>query len=147
VQYGEDADTWIRLSLKSKIAYINKPLSNYHMEAENRSTILHKQNRNNFDIYYPVKELDRYLHAGEFPESQRQAAIEYIALFKLPLAQKYLYHGNAKKAKEIIMSCEGTRKHIIKKYWLLICAYIPPAILNPLIRFKHYTINSLFHFG
>jgi glycosyltransferase involved in cell wall biosynthesis len=145
VKYQEDADTWIRLSFKSKIAYINKPLSIYHLEAENRLSNFYKRNVRLFDVTYAVEKLKHYLNSGEIPEAQRQAAIEYIANFILPLAQRHLYYGNTKKARELIISCEGTRKHIIRKYWLLFCAYIPPVILNLLIKFKHNTVNPLFN--
>jgi glycosyltransferase involved in cell wall biosynthesis len=145
VKYAEDSDTWIRLSLKSKIAYINKPLSIYHLEAENRASNLHKKTNNLFELPYQVKELNRYLYSGGISENQRQAAIEYIVKFKLPLAQKHLYYGNTQEARELILSCKGTKKHILERYWLLFCAFIPPVVLNLLIKFKHNTINPLFH--
>lgn len=141
VPFGEDIDIWIRLSLRSKMAYINKPLSIYHREAENRACLIYGKS---LDVFYPVKTMTQYLHSGKIPEPQRQSAIEFIAKYNLPLAQSHLYYGNAKKALELILSCRGTRKHFIKMYWLYFCALIPPVLLNSLIKIKHNFINPLF---
>ncbi len=142
VKYGEDSDTWIRLSFISKIAYINTPLSIYHRETENRACVI---SREPLEVDYPVKELKRHLQLGELPEQQRQSAIEFIAKFHLSLAKTHLYLGNTDKAKELILSCEGTKKYFLKKNWLLFCAFFPPVILNSLIKIKHNAINPLFH--
>lgn len=141
IQFGEDVDIWIRLSLQTKIAYINKPLSIYHKEAENRACPLYGKS---LDVIYPVKTMTHFLRSGKIPEFQRQSAIEFIANHNLPIAQSNLYYGNTKKAIELIQSCRGTRKHLIKMYWLLLCAQIPPVILNSLIKFKHNHLNPLF---
>lgn len=141
LQFGEDVDIWIRLSFLSKIAYINKPLSIYHKEADNRACLLYGKS---LDVMYPVKTLIQFLRSGKIPENQRQSVIEFIANHNLPVAQANLYYGNTKKAIELIHSCRGTKKHIIKMYWLLLCAQIPPVILNSLIKFKHDYLNTLF---
>ena len=143
VHFGEDVDIWIRLSLQSKIAYINKPLSIYHKESENRACLLFLHGKS-LDVIYPVKTVTQYLQSGKIPESQRQSAIEFIANHNLPLAQTHLYYGNTKKAVELILSCKGTRKHLIKKYWLLFFALLPPILLKTLIKIKHNILNPLF---
>ena len=40
VKFGEDLDTFIRLSIRHKFVYINKTLAIYHRDAENRSAYL-----------------------------------------------------------------------------------------------------------
>jgi glycosyltransferase involved in cell wall biosynthesis len=142
VKYGEDVDTWIRLSLRSEIAHINKPMSIiYQQKAGNRACLLE---RNPWDSFYPVEELKHYLKSDEIRENQRQSVVEFIAKHDLPLAQTHLFYGNTEKARELIFSCGPTKKYIIKKYWLMFCVFIPPIILNSLIKFKHNVINPMF---
>lgn len=145
IKFGEDADTWVRLSLQYRIAYINKPLSIYHLAAENRASNDHKITKEQFELLYTAKKMDEYLRTGEIPGIYIQAAIEYVAKFKLPLAQKYLYFGDRIMAKELLLSCYGTKKHKLYRGWLLLCSMIPPKILNFFIKIKHNTLTRFFY--
>lgn len=141
VKYGADVDTWIRLSFVSLMAIINTPLSTYHRDAENRMVDLYG---GSLEIYYPVRELKKRLDQGEIPKNQRRPANDYICKLNLPLAKSCLFYGYTEKAKEIILFCGNTKKYFFNKYWLLICAFIPPGILNTCINFKHNIINPIF---
>lgn len=140
INYGEDVDTWIRLSLNSQIAYINKPLSIYNSRIENRECTL---NVDHLEVFYPVMQLQHYLNLGKIPNYQKQFAIEFIAKLNLPLAKRQLFHGNTNQAKELVNSCGPTKKHLIEKHWLKFLTYIPTDLLNIIIKLKHVVYNPL----
>jgi glycosyltransferase involved in cell wall biosynthesis len=134
INFGEDVDTFIRLSMRHKIVYINKSLAIYHCDAENRAGDLYYPSMNE---YYPVKNLVQMVRAGEIPKHLRQSAIEYIAKSQLSLANSHLYYGNPRQARELIHSCSGTK--IFFKKWIVLYLYtfIPPDILMLLIKIKN----------
>jgi glycosyltransferase involved in cell wall biosynthesis len=134
IKYREDVDLWIRLSLKHKIVYCNKPLAIYHQEAENRACELFDYI---IDEHYPAKNLARLLRNKEIPEHLKQSAIEYVAKYYLAHARYCLYHGNADKAREYLRVCSGTKIYLINWGLLYVCACIPPLFLHSLIRMKN----------
>lgn len=134
VNYGEDVDTWIRLSLKYKMVYVNKSLAVYHHDAENRVCDLHYPSMKE---YYPVKNLFQLLRKGEIPPRFRQPAIEYIAKYQLKLANAYLYQDNATQALKLIRSCSGTKRYFGKWIVLYVCAFLPRTFLKLLIKIKN----------
>jgi glycosyltransferase involved in cell wall biosynthesis len=133
IAYGEDVDTWIRLSLRYKIVYVNKVLAIYHRDAENRAC-------DKYDHlvaeYYPAKNLIQMVKKGEVPNCLRQSAIEYIAKYQLSLAKHNLYYANPVQARELIYSCSGTEKYLGNWLFLYFCTFVPPSILQKLIQMK-----------
>jgi glycosyltransferase involved in cell wall biosynthesis len=133
VKYGGDADTFIRLSLAAKIAYINKPLAIVNLEAENRVTaLLHDPS----EEFHQLKTVQRLIESNAIPELLRQSTFEYKAKVQLRLARNFLVFGDTKSAKMLIQSSKGTKKFISKWYWLSLWASIPPFLYMPLIKFR-----------
>lgn len=133
VNFGEDVDTWIRLSLRYKIVYANRALAIYHRDVEKSACDLYYPSTNE---YYPVKNLNQMVRHRQVPSGLRQSAVEYIAKHQLPLATCYLHAGDPKRARELIDTCAGTR--IYRKKWLtLYCAtLVPPRVLQSAIKIR-----------
>jgi hypothetical protein len=134
IKFGEDVDLWIRLSLKHKIAYMNRSLAIYHQDAENRACDLYYPL---MDEYFPVKTVIQMLKNREVPNHQRQPALEYIAKSQLELANSYLHYGNMTEVRKIIHTCSGTRIYIKKWFFLYLCSFIPPLVLRFMIKGKN----------
>jgi glycosyltransferase involved in cell wall biosynthesis len=134
VIYGEDVDTFVRLSLHHKIVFVNKVLSIYHRDAENRACDRYNQY---LKEYYPVKNLSLMLEKGLVPSHFMQSAIEYVAKNQLSLAQAHLHFGNPQHARGLIRSCKGTRIYRDQWYYLYLCSFIPPVILRNLIQIRN----------
>jgi Glycosyltransferases involved in cell wall biogenesis len=133
VKYGGDIDTFIRLSLAGKIAFINKPLVIIHVDAENRVTRLQHDPSEEF---HQIKTVRRLLETGEIPEQLRQSALEYLVKVQLRLARNFLVFGNNTNAKKLIQSSKGTKKFISKWYWLSLWASIPPVLYMPFLQIR-----------
>jgi glycosyltransferase involved in cell wall biosynthesis len=134
IKFGEDVDTWIRLSLRYQIAYLNKSLAVYHRDAENRACDLYYPSMSE---YYPVKNLVQLLKRGEVPTHLKQSAVEYIAKYQVSFASANLYHGHPGHARELLDSCRGTRIYLVKSIFLYLCTFVPPDILQSLIKIKN----------
>lgn len=133
IKHGADVDTWIRLSFDSKLAFLNRPLSIYHRDAENRSVDLYGKT---LEIYYPTRKLCEYIEKGFVPNQLIQSSYEYIAKEQLPLAHKYIVLGKHKKARIIILATKITKKYFLYKYYLLLCTFIPDNIMQLMIKLK-----------
>ena len=133
VKYGGDIDTWIRLSLAAKIAYIHKGLAIYHLDAENR---ISAKSHDPSEHLHRVSTLRQLLESGAIPEPIRQSAFEYLVKVQLRFAKNFLALGNTKSAKTLIQSSKGTRKYITRWYWYSFWANIPPFLYIPFIRQK-----------
>jgi glycosyltransferase involved in cell wall biosynthesis len=140
VGFGEDIDTWIRLSFTSKIFFINKPLAVYHLGAENRVC---KAGRDILEVIYPIKHLSQLLRSGGVPERLRQSAREYIENWLLDLAKEHLKLGKNRQARKLIMSAPVTKKFEKTRYLLLFCAYIPSSICLSMLELRRSLLNIL----
>jgi len=133
VKYGGDIDTWIRLSVAAKIAYYNKPLAIYHLEAENRISARYHDPS---EELHRVSTLRQLLESGAIPEPIRQSAFEHLVKNQLRFAKNFLEIGNTKSAKMLIQSSKGTKKYISRWYWYSFWASLPPFLYIPFIRQK-----------
>ena len=131
VKYGEDTETFIRLSLATKIAFYNKPLVIYHLDAENRTL---KRKRDPSEELHKVETLRQLLDCGAVPEPLRPSAFEHLVKYQLRYAKIFLELGNVKSAKVLIQSSKGTKKFISKWYWLSFCAAIPTFLYLPFVK-------------
>jgi len=134
IRFGEDVDCWIRLSLKYQFAYMNSSLAIYHQDAENRACEIYYPS---YEEYYPVKKLVQMLTDGKVQSYFRQSAIEYIAKHQLALANSRLYYSNPTQARILIKTCSGTKIYAGKWIVLYLSTFLPPVILQLLIKFKH----------
>jgi glycosyltransferase involved in cell wall biosynthesis len=140
VGFGEDIDTWIRLSLSSKIVFINKPLAVYHLEAENRAC---KDERDPLDVIYPVKHLAELLSSGAVPAELRQSAREYIEKWQLDLAKTHLQLGKNLRAKELIVSSPRTKRYMKTRLLWLLCSYLPPSLFLSMLALRRRFLGVL----
>lgn len=138
VKYGEDVDLFIRISLIYKIAYANDSLVIYHQEAENRACDLYYPSLNE---YYPVIDLINMKKRAEIPDHFEQSANEYVAKHQLSLARSYLSIGNPQRARELIVSCFGTKIYLRKWLFLYFCSFLPASILKSIIHFRKILSN------
>jgi glycosyltransferase involved in cell wall biosynthesis len=133
VKYGGDIDTFIRLSIVAKIAYINMPEAIVYLEAENRVTAL---THDPSEEFHQIKTVQQLLESDAVPKQLRQSAFEYKVKVQLRLARNFLVFGDIKNAKMLIRSSKGTEKFISKWYWLSLWANIPPVFYLPFIKFR-----------
>lgn len=143
ISYGEDVDTWIRLSLQYKIVYTNTALAIYHRDAENRASDTYEPI---IAEYYPVKNLVHLLKNRKVPLYLKQSAIEYVAKYQLEFANFQLYNGRPVQARLLIQTCSGTKKYFKKWIFLYISTLIPTAILQRLIKIKHVIVRRFDEF-
>jgi hypothetical protein len=133
VKYGGDVDTWIRLSVATKIAFFNKPLAIVHLEAENRITRLQHDPSEEF---HQIKTVRQLVESGAVPEQLRQSAFEYSVKVQLRLARIFLAFGNNKGAKMLIQSSKGTKRFNSKWLLLSLWASIPAVLYLPFLEFR-----------
>ncbi len=133
IRYGCDVDTWIRLSFHSKIAFINKPYSIYHYEAENRSSMLYETIP---EEYYPFIQLKKYIQEGEVPPKLIPYAKTLFSKPKINSAKKYLKKSKKKQARKLIQSCFITRQNFPIYVLIYLCTYIPSNVYRLLLRIK-----------
>lgn len=133
IRYGCDVDTWIRLSFHSKIAFINKPYSIYHYEAENRSSSLYESVP---EEYYPFVQLKKYIHEGKIPKKYISHAKTLFSKPRIYSAIKYLRKSDRSHARKLIQSCFMTRQNFQLYILVYLCTYIPSNIYIFLLKIK-----------
>lgn len=134
IQFGEDVDFWIRLSLIYKIAYINTPMLIYHLGEENSACDLYYPFMRE---YYPVNNLVNMIKERQVPARLRQSAIEYIAKYQLAFASSYLYDGDSIQARKLIRTSFGTKIYIGKWFFLYACTFLSSTVLQLLIKIRN----------
>ena len=133
VRYGCDVDTWIRLSFHSKIAFINKPYSIYHYEAENRSSMLYESIP---EEYYPFIQLKNYIREGEVPPKFIPYAKTLFSKPRIDRAKKYLKKSEREQARKLIQSSFITYQNFPIYILIYLCTYIPSNIYGFLLHIK-----------
>ena len=139
IRYGCDVDTWIRLSFHSKIAFINKPYSIYHYEAENRSSMLYETMP---EDYYPSVQLKNSLDRGEIPPQYISSAKAFISKQQIRGAIEYLKKGQNKRARKLIQSSFVNKKNLLSFIWIFLCTLIPRNLFLFILRMKHMLFNQ-----
>lgn len=97
IKMWEDADTWMRLSIFTRSAFLNIPLTIYHLEAENRSWLL--DNDEKMKVLVRWKELEA---SGSIPEELVPSFQEYQTRYRVMVARAYLLKGQPKIAKQVL---------------------------------------------
>lgn len=130
LKLGEDFDLWLRVCLKIKIAFLNKPLSNYNQDVDllNRAIGLkfYKPDEHFlFQDYNFLKGNDDFVYL-----------FEKLALYAL--YPYYIFNKNAKEVNDIINSVHW-QNHSMK--YFILYKILPKLIQKILFQFKLLALN------
>lgn len=130
LKMGEDFDLWLRISQKYKIAYLNKPLSNYNqdVDAVNRAIgmkFYKPQEHFLFQNYETLKENSDFIYL-----------FERLALYGL--FPYYLYNKNFIEVKKIINTVHWS-KHPYE--WFIKYNFVPKFIIRMWLSFKIFVVK------
>jgi glycosyltransferase involved in cell wall biosynthesis len=101
VRIGEDIDMWCRIALKYRIALSTQVGAVYHQEADNRACMLDRV----------LHEYRLALDFGAVPPEQQSDAFEFMAYHQMQVAGNNIAAGNPRYARQLLMSCRGTRRY------------------------------------
>lgn len=123
VAHGEDIDMWTRIALKYRMCLSTQVGAVYHKEAENRTNAL-GQPQSEYCFVGVVREA---LKSGLVTPEQRQDAFEFIAHFQTEIASTNIRIGNPRYARQLLLSCRGTRKYARGWRRLMLQTLLPPG--------------------
>jgi glycosyltransferase involved in cell wall biosynthesis len=128
IKHGEDTELWIRIGLQFPIVFIRKILARYVYDEKSISR--------NSNYYFEQYTFDKYA----VEEKKNPALKKYMDLIRFSAVIKCKLHGDWKTAQEIYSEIDF--KNISYKKRILL--ELPPIMLKPLIRLKHFLGNSVF---
>jgi glycosyltransferase involved in cell wall biosynthesis len=105
IPFMEDTDTWTRRALSYDSAFLNLPLTIYHLESDNRARF----NRGSLETL-----LDRWqewLSGGQVPERMKESFGEYLVRYRIFVIQNYLSQGNFSKARELLALTTNSKRY------------------------------------
>lgn len=102
IAYFEDTDTWMRIALSYDAAYLNWPLSIYHLESDNHAKF-------NISILTAlIARWENLINNHEIPEKKEPAFNEFIVRYKLMAISNLLSGGNLRQAFILLRSIRET---------------------------------------
>jgi glycosyltransferase involved in cell wall biosynthesis len=128
VSYWEDTDLWMRLALEFPVAFVNKPLSIYHLDAENRS-IHHIKNHCQI-----LNTWEDMVIKNEIPEKHRTTFVEFLARYQLMFGKIFLKNGYNQQSKEILTKIKSNSKYYNESIKLMKLAKLPSFLSKNIIR-------------
>ena len=126
---GEDTDMWIRLYLKTKIAFSTKIKAIYFRDAINRSEAIVD------DYPFEVnKEINRFLsplYLEKIPYKFHYLFKKGMGIKRFDVIKRYIYLGNKKEAFRVFL-CNRQDLNLQNQLITLIMLVIPTFMVNPI---------------
>lgn len=113
-----DLITWIRLSMIAKIAYLNNPLSIYHLKSGGKLNNPHQH----LGRSILNKMITDYIDTGQINQRQKKSARNLISKFQYEDTRVQLRLGNRYKA--LILWIKSIKANFILREWLILLLYI-----------------------
>jgi glycosyltransferase involved in cell wall biosynthesis len=82
LKLGEDFDVWMRISLKYKVAFLNKPLAYYNQDVELQNKATGKQQNPQDHILWHLDEFEQISHLKQFLDDFRVFGLSSFYLSK-----------------------------------------------------------------
>jgi glycosyltransferase involved in cell wall biosynthesis len=132
IKLWEDTDTWMRLAIYCNSAFLNIPLSIYHLEAENRTDqiIIHER----------IKILEKWkkmILLKEIPAKYETSFKEFLARYQVMVVRSYLSLGQPQNARKILREIPMTEKYKEVVLKLQRWAKYPPLVTRVLLGFRY----------
>lgn len=128
VRLYEDLDTWSRIAVRFPIAYINKSLSTYHKEAENRafSDITPKVE----DLYF-IKFLLDATKRGDIEGTHQVYVKKFINRYVMISAFKAVLAGEELEARSILRCCKSSGvKDYSRRLLIYLLSFLPLSFIQ-----------------
>ncbi|MBN2466215.1 glycosyltransferase family 2 protein [candidate division WOR-3 bacterium] len=123
VSQGGDLDMWCRIALAYPICFCTRLGAVYHKDADNRVCLLNRP----LCEYGHVRVIRDALRAGSVPPDQQREALEFIAFSQLEIAGRNISAGHHRRARQLLLSCRGTRKYARGWWRLMLQTLLPPG--------------------
>jgi glycosyltransferase involved in cell wall biosynthesis len=132
----EDTDTWMRLVLDFDAAFINLPLSIYHLEAKGRSQTIP------FDRLRILERWEKMLDSGEIPEKHISGFSDnFLARYQLLFARSFLTGQQPKRAHAILSKIPYTSQYYQSASKLMRLSKSPSFIIKVLLSVLKLTMT------
>ncbi|PKO09628.1 MAG: hypothetical protein CVU40_10060 [Chloroflexi bacterium HGW-Chloroflexi-2] len=132
VSYWEDTDLWMRLALKFPIGFVNKPLSIYHLNAENRAIHDIKKHIQILQIW------EEMVKNNEIPEKHKFTFPEFLARYQIIFAKSFIKNGNNNAANDMLNKISKKSKYYTDSQKLLKLTKLPPVLSRLIIRMNNH---------
>jgi len=113
-----DLITWIRLSMNAKIAYLNNPLSIYHLKSGGKLNNPHQH----LGRSILNKIISEYIVSGQISNLQKKSARNLISKFQYEDTRVQLKSGN--RCRAFVLWIKSNKAKFIWKEWLILLIYI-----------------------
>lgn len=125
VKLTEDSDLFLKFYLKSKIAYVNKPLSNYYYETNGntRGIALNEDN-------YVSKQIQYKIENKKIPIKDLDEAHKFVANQQINVIKKLLLNGKNIKAFKRCFDIKIIKTYPIRSIILILYCFIPIYLIK-----------------
>jgi glycosyltransferase involved in cell wall biosynthesis len=139
VKISGDVACWVKIALRRPIAFDPTRAVVYHQEAQNRVG----------NHFIPLKEMPYIplicaaIRDGVLPKELQPDALEFMAQKQIFVAVQNVMAGNPAYARQLLASCQYTKKYRRNRLWWMFWAHLPAKWPSAILYIKQLVFGEL----